>query len=82
MTIALDVLKSKIPYKYTVFSPRSAVADNPYEFIHDTSSRFPPGLANRTLNIPEHLQDSEGMFAKLSTVITPFRAKCLNAFFK
>ena len=73
MSIALYVLKREVPYKYTVFSPRSAVADDPFEFLHDAPN-FTTGYANRTLKIPRQLQVSEGMFA------TPFRFSYLNVY--
>ena len=60
LSIALCVLKERIPYKYTVFSPRSALVDNPYEFIHNTPQYFRPGYANRTLCVPKELLMPEG----------------------
>ena len=68
MSIARYVLNERVPYKYTVISPRSAVADNPFEFIHGGPSYFIPAITNRILNIPKHLNVSEGMFAKLSAI--------------
>ena len=62
LKIALCALKEKIPYKYTVFSPRSEIADNPFEFIHNTPRRFPQGYANRTLCVPRELQVPQGTY--------------------
>lgn len=59
LNIALWVLKEEVPYKYTVFSPRSVFSDSPYEFIHDAPSHINP--ANRTLHVPEELRISRGM---------------------
>lgn len=60
LSIALYVLEGRIPYKYSVFSPRSELADTPYEFIHNAPHGFPPGHANRTLWIPKDLRVPEG----------------------
>ena len=60
LSIALYILEGKIPYKYSVFSPRSELEDSPYEFIHNAPHSFRPGHANRTLCIPEDLQVPEG----------------------
>ena len=62
LNIALFVLKEKIPYKYTVFSPTSAAVDDPYEFIYDPPTNF---IANRTLDVPKELQKEMGMCLKL-----------------
>ena len=72
LSIALDVLKNEVPYKYTVFSPRSAVANDPFEFIHSAPSHFRPGYANRTLKIPRYQRAPEGMIPMLVPIVAPF----------
>ena len=72
LSIALDALKNEVPYKYTVFSPRSAVANQPFEFIHNAPLRFRPGYVNRTLKIPGYLRVPEGMIPMLSPIVAPF----------
>ena len=85
LSIALDALINEVPYKYTVFSPRSAVANHPFEFIHGAPPHFHPGYANRTLKIPRYLRFPEGMIPMLSSIIAPFSVQnlihfCMDAY--